>query len=146
MIYLGLETIANAGKIPIGIKNTICACSAGRTANAEVILRATMNLIKWIPIISSYFIKLCYRQVGFKIPVFSCIKTFIHTTIATHQVMVSIIWVDPDNVVINMLTFFAKICKSFTCIFTHSHVSIYNKNLIHIFRIAKYFLVIITAC
>ena len=106
-----------------------------------------MNMIKRKSIISSHFIKLRYRQVGFKIPVSCSIKTFVHTAITTYQVVIGVIGVYPDNMVIYVLAFFAKICKSFAAIFTYTHVGIDNKNFVHIFWIAKYFLIIITtAC
>ena len=57
--------------------------------------------------------------------------------------MTRIVGIDPYNMVIDVLAFFSKVGKCFSPILTYYHIGIDDKYFVDVFRVTKYFLVII---
>ncbi len=138
------KSITKYGYKPFVIVDSGCSVCSGRPAQSEIILSSTIDIIKWLCIISGYFIELCYRKIGEKSPCLTAIKRLIYTTIIPVQQVTRIFRIDPQRVVINMLILLAYVVERLSTIFRNSGISIHYIHQIHIYRISDHFLIIIT--
>ena len=118
-IHAALKSVSTHGHKPIGIGNAAAADGAGRTTQGVIVLRSAIHVVKRFAVIGTHAVKLSDGQIGFKGPVVSRIKTLVQTSVATNEVMRSVIWINPNGVVIHVFTFFTQISETFSAIGTH---------------------------
>ena len=87
---------------PISIGDAGEVLCTRRTPYGVVVLRPSVDVIERRAIVDRYIIELRNRQVVFVEPRRPAIVAFINSAIATYQVIVGVIRIDPDHVIVNV--------------------------------------------
>ena len=102
-IDLGAEPVAAGGHEPIGIDDAGGTARTRRSAEALVILGASVHIIERKGIIHGDIVELHERQVRLEIPGLGAIPGFVYAAITAHQIMPGVVGIDPNGVIVHVL-------------------------------------------
>src|SRR5206468_12646608 len=94
-INAAAKTVATLGDKPVTVDDSRGAARARGTAKAVVVLRAAINVIKRRRIVRRDVVKLRNRKVRFEVPVHAAVITFVNASIATHEIVIGVVWINP---------------------------------------------------
>ena len=141
-----LMTISTKKYKPIRICNTRCFKCSTWTSLCIIVLRTTKNIVKWICIINSKFIKLCKWKVWNKFPWFSIIKRFINTSISSNQQIVWITKFESQWMIVYMFITFIHNIKIFSPILWYLNFCIHQVYFIKYMRRRNKLLIVVRSC
>src|SRR5690606_28371041 len=101
-INLTFKSISCLRYKPIRIGNAAGVNSSRRPAQAEVVLRSSIDVVKRLGIVHRYPVKLGDWKVGLKVPIIRTIKGFVQAAITTYYHVVGIFWINPKAVIVHM--------------------------------------------
>src|SRR2546428_651290 len=102
-IDLSTKTVAALSYEPIGVHD------AGRVAGARwptervIVLGAAKHVIERRGVVGGDVIELGNRKIALKKPICAAVITLIDAAVAADQIVIVIIWIDPDFVIVDVL-------------------------------------------
>src|SRR5215207_373161 len=134
-IYLRTKTIAAICDKPVGVGDTRSTARARWATKAEIILCAAIDVVKRLSVVGGDVVKLRYGKVLFEVPGLTSIETFVNATVATNEIVVRVLWIDPDIVIVYVFISLAEAANSAAAIIRHHQKHVHDVDALDVFRI-----------
>src|SRR5439155_16719349 len=102
-IDLRAETVAALSHPPIAVDDARSVARARWSTKREVVLRATEDVVERRRVVSGHVIELRDRQIVLEVPVRAAIPALVNSAVATNQIMICVVRIDPDFVIVYVL-------------------------------------------
>src|SRR5262249_44790017 len=104
-------------------------------AECEIVLRAAVDVVERSALVDGDVIELGYGQVGHEVPVGAAVEALVDAAIAADTVVLCILWIDPDNVVVDVAPLLAEAAQRPAAVVAHLHVDAHDVDAVGIFRV-----------
>src|ERR1700736_2024568 len=126
-IHPRVEAIAPVRDETIGVGDTVRVLGAGGAAEAEIVLRATVNVIERRGVVYRDIVELRDRKVCLEYPVLSLVEALIYPSVATDQLTAVVLRIDPDLMIIDMLVAGRKRRERTAAVARHHDVDVHDE-------------------
>ena len=140
-----LVTIAADRHKPVFVGDAGATGRARRTAHRVVVLRAAVDVVEGLRLVSADSVELRERQVLFEVPVGTAVPRVKQATIATNQQVVWIARINPQRMVIDVAMLVADVAPRLAAIARTRRVGIEAIDSVFVVRVTKQFVVVLRA-
>ena len=109
------------------------------SAKRRIVLRATVHPIEWLRVVHRHLVELGQRQVREELPRHGAVERLVQPAVASDQVVIGVGWIDPDDVIVDVLVLFAKSSKGAACVIADHVVRIDQIDPVNDMRIRRDF-------
>ena len=134
-IDLRTKAVAAVGDKPVGIDNAGSTARARWSTETEVVLGSAVDVVERLGVVGGDVIELRHRQVRLEVPVHAPIETLVDTAVAADEVMIGIVWIDPDVVIIDVLRSLAETAQGAASVVGHHEKDVHHVDAIYLFWI-----------
>src|SRR6185295_12882056 len=107
-IHLRLEAVAALGDEPVRIADAVLVVGARRSAEAEVVLGAAVDVVERLVVVEAHAVELRDRQVALEVPARAAVPGLGEAAVAADQQVIGVGGVDPHHVVVDVLVLLAE--------------------------------------
>ncbi len=133
----GLEAIPTPSDIPVIVYDALGARSSRRPSHAVVVLCSSVDIVERLGVVHGDTVELGHRKVGLELPATSFVVRFIDSAITADEKMLGVIGVDPQGMIVDMLTSVTQCAPRFPSVFCDPASNIHRIDLIHVLGIGK---------
>ncbi len=133
-----VEAIAAVGYEAVGTGDAGRVLGSRRATEAEVVLRAAIDVVERLRVIGGDIVKLGHGKIRFEDPVLGLVEALVDAAVASHPVMIVILRIDPDFVIVDVLVAAGQRRQRAAAIVRDHDVDVHDVDALRVGRVHDY--------